>query len=176
MFRRVVPGVVLVLLLAGCTPVGQFLAGPAGIPSAAPTATPTPSATPTPTPTSGSGDCDKVVLVDPGDYHLPDCGEVTVRGHDIQVNAGSVQTLIIDGSGNDVDTGDVGSATITGSVNHLDTLDLAALEINGNFNTVGVHGSLDRGAVEGDDNTVLADGEIGAVDDHGDRNVIGSQP
>jgi hypothetical protein len=177
MFRRVVPGVVLVLLLAGCTPVGQFLAGPGGAATPAPSASPSAGIpTPTPTPTPTSGDCDDVVLTDPGEYHLPDCLRVTVRGHDIQVNAGSVQTLVIDGNANDVDAGDVESASITGAVNHLDTLDLGALEIHGNFNTVGVHGSLERGAIDGDDNSVLADGEIGAVEDRGERNEIGSQP
>ena len=71
-------------------------------------ASPTPTATPSPTPTSTA--CDDAVLTEPGEYHLPDCVSVTVEGHDIQVNAGDIGTLIITGNANDVNAGDVGSA------------------------------------------------------------------
>ena len=170
-----IAAVSLGLALSGCTPLDRFTEF--GEPGAAgPTASesPTPTATPSPTPTTT--DCDEAVLTEPGEYHLPDCVRVTVEGRDIQVNAGSVGTLIIMGSGNDVAAGDVGSLRIMGSVNDVDTLDLSTLEIDGRFNQIGVHGSVDRVAIDGNDNDVLADGDVGQVEDRGERNTVGSTP
>lgn len=163
------------LALSACTPLGQFSGF--GEPDATgPTAssTTTPSATPSPTPTST--DCDNAVLTEPGEYHLPDCVRLTIEGHDIQVNAGSVGTLIITGNANDVSAGDVGSLTINGNVNDVDTLDLTSVDLQGRFNQIGVHGSVERVAVDGDDNEVIADGEVGSIEVRGKRNVVGSQP
>lgn len=174
--RRLVPmllAVPVLLVLAGCTPVGMFL-GDGAEPTEPPTPAATPSASPTPTPATGG--CDDAVLTDPGEYHLPDCLKVTVQGHDIQVNAGAIQTLLIEGDGNDVNAGVVGSLRVRGSVNDVDTLEASSVELAGNFNQIGVHGSVGRVAVDGNDNDVLADGDVGAVEDRGERNVVGSQP
>jgi len=170
-----IAAVSLGLALSGCTPLGTFVEF--GEPGAvAPTASPDPTPTAIPSPTPTTGECDDAVLTEPGEYHLPDCVRLTIEGHDIQVHAGSVGTLIIDGDANDVSVGDVGSVTILGSVNEVDTLDLETLDLNGRFNWVGVHGSVDRVAIDGDDNEVLADGDVGQVEDRGERNVVGSQP
>jgi hypothetical protein len=173
----------VLMVLSACTPVGQFLAAGGGEDStAAPTASasPTPSPTPTPTPTvppePTSTDCEDAVLTDPGEYHLSDCVRVTVRGHDIQVNAGSIQTLVIEGDDNDIHAGDVGSLRVTGSVNDVGTLDAGSVDISGRFNQIDVHGSVQRVGINGDDNDVLADGDIGAVEDRGERNVVASTP
>ena len=172
-----IAAVSLGLALSGCTPLGTFV--DFGEPdAAAPTASPepTPTATPTPTPTPESTECDEALLVEPGEYHLPDCLRITIVGHDIDVNAGDVGTLVIKGDANDVAVGDVGSLSIEGSVNDVDTLDVTALDLNGRFNWIGVHGSVEKVEIDGDDNEVLADGEVGEVDDRGERNVVGSQP
>lgn len=170
-----IAAVSLGLTLSGCTPLDAFVEF--GEPDAAsPTASPdaTPTATPPPTPTTS--DCDHAVLVEQGEYHLPDCIRLTIEGHDIEVYAGSVGTLIINGVANDVSVGDVDSLIIVGSVNKVDTLDLSTLALNGRFNRIGVHGSVDRVAIDGDDNEVLADGDVGLVEDRGERNTVGSQP
>jgi hypothetical protein len=39
-----------------------------------------------------------------------------------------------------------------------------------------VHGSVERVAIDGDDNEVLADGEVGSAEVRGERNVVASQP
>jgi hypothetical protein len=179
--RRALLVAPLLLMLAGCTAIGQF-SGPdapalgGDAPAAAPTASATPSATPTPTPEPTSTDCDDPVLIDPGEYHLPDCLEVTVQGHDIHVVAQSIGTLIIDGNANEVDAGEVGTVSIDGNVNRVDTLDLGDLDIDGRFNRVGVHGSVESVEVRGNDNDVIADGDIGSITDHGESNLIASQP
>jgi hypothetical protein len=172
-----IAAVSLGLALSGCTPLGTFVdfgEPGAAVPTASPD--PTPTATPTPTPTPTTTECDEAVLVEPGEYHLPDCVRVTIVGHDIQVHAGHVGTLVINGDANTVSVGDVGSLSIVGSVNDVDTLDLSDLDLDGRFNWIGVHGSLDRVEIDGDDNEVLADGDIGEIVDRGERNVVGSTP
>ncbi len=139
-----IAAVSLGLALSGCTPLGTFVEF--GEPRRRePHRIPRPHSDREPRrPEPTTGECDDPVLVDPGEYHLPDCVRLTIEGHDIEVHAGSVGTLIIDGDANDVSVGDVGSLSIIGSVNEVDTLDLATLDLNGRFNWIGVHGSVDR--------------------------------
>lgn len=168
--RLLIPALAATLALAGCTPVGTFLGSVE--PQITPTATASPTAIASPEPTTGP--CDDAVLDQPGEYHLPDCIRLTIVGNDIEVNAGSVGTLIIRGHANEVDAGRVGTVTIIGHVNDLDTLDATSVDIRGNYNDIGVHGSVGRVVVDGHDNELLADGDVGAVEDRGDDNVVGS--
>ena len=170
-----IAAVSLGLALTGCTPLDSFTGfGEDG--AAAPTASHSPTPEPTPTPTPTNTDCDDAVLTEPGEYHLPDCIRLTIVGHDIQVNAGRVGTLIVTGDANDVNAGDVGTLSVVGSVNDVDTLDATSVDIDGAFNQIGVHGSVERDTIDGNDNEVLADGDVGQVEDRGDRNTVGSLP
>ncbi|MEO6533756.1 MAG: hypothetical protein ABIO06_09310 [Pseudolysinimonas sp.] len=175
----------LVATLSACTPLSLFAGwgGPAPTesasqtPEAAPTPThsPRPIKTPSGTPTPG---CVDRVISTAGVYRIDDCENLTVSGSGIKVTAAQLGTLTIRGDSLQVYAEKVGALDVEGSLNTVQVNNnIDTILVVGDRNMIVCHASVLTVTVNGNDNTIGAEGGVdGEVQNNGQRNQIGAEP
>ena len=113
-----------------------------------------------------------VAFAQPGLQRFDDCDELVAEGVDLDIEARSVQTLIVRGDRNDIDVVSVGSLSISGHDNEVDIDgDVGSLTIAGDRNEVEAEGEIGSVTIDGNDNEVHAS-LFGPLADNGDRNRV----
>lgn len=166
-------GVVIAgLVLAGCT--SDFL-GDGGTAAPSPTQSP---ASPEPTESTPAEpveqfDCDDVLIDQPGNYVLADCGTVTLEGAGIDLSFSSIANLVIRGDGVDIVGETLGSVELEGRRADISAVSIESLSIRGEQNTVVVDTTIGTVIVNGNENVVTTgEGIESPVVDNGLLNEI----